>query len=190
MKKVMFVCVLGLLVSSVHAQETYHGRLSKGEIIVETKAVKGSDIPEATVTAVIDAPPSKVWDLISECKNYKKTMIRVAKAQEISRNGKEVVCQVTTAMPWPISDLTAKTKATHKVGPPVWSREWQLIEGDFESNVGSWRIQSFDIENTRSLVVYKVHAVPDLSVPDALIKKAQKDTLPDLIKHIRKQVSK
>jgi len=184
------LCVLTVLgVASVsHGQETYHARLSKGEVIVETTKVAGSSIPEATVTAVVDAPPAKIWKIIEDCNKYPTTMIRIKEAKELSRSGSEIVCEVTAAMPWPISDLTAKTLAKHTVGPPVWSREWSLIEGDYETNKGSWRIQSFDLENTRSLVVYKVHAVPKISVPDGLIRKAQRDSLPDLMKNLRKKV--
>ncbi|MEZ4459946.1 MAG: SRPBCC family protein [bacterium] len=172
------------------AKPSFHERLAAGEIIVETKAVKNSDIPQAIVTAVIDAPPANVWAIISDCNHYEKNMIRVAEAKELSRKGDEVVCEVTTDMPFPLSNLTAQTRAKHTVGPPVWSREWKLIKGDYKSNEGGWRIQSFDLEGTKSLVVYTVHAVPDMMVPDSLIKKAQRDTLPDLMKNLRKKVKK
>ena len=190
MKKLLLVLTVLALTSSIHAQESYHDRLSKGEVIVETAEVVGSSIPEATVTAVIDVPPSDVWRIIEKCNDYPKNMVSIRKAVELSRAGSVVVCEVTTAMPWPISDLTAKTRAKHTVGPPVWSREWNLIEGDYESNEGSWRIQSFNLENTRSLVVYRLHAVPKLSLPDVLIKYAQRQVLPDLMEHIRERVKK
>jgi ribosome-associated toxin RatA of RatAB toxin-antitoxin module len=164
--------------------------LSAGEIIVETKAVKGSDVPRASVTAVVDAAPAEIWAIVSDCNTYSKNMIRIESAKELSREGNQVVCEVTADMPFPLSNLTAQTRAKHTVGPPVWSREWTLIKGDYTSNEGSWRIQAFDLEGTRSLVVYSVHAVPDMMVPDSLIKKAQRDTLPDLIKNLRKKVGK
>ncbi len=184
----LFLLVLGT--ANASAKSTFHERLTAGEIIVETKNVKGSDIPQAIVTAVIDAPPADVWALISDCSKYKTNMIRVVEAREISRKGNDVTCEVTTGMPFPFSNLRAKTLAKHTVGPPVWSREWNLIEGDFVSNTGGWRIQAFDLEGTKSLVVYTVHAVPDMMVPDSLIRKAQRDTLPDLMKHLRKKVKK
>lgn len=189
MKKVLLVVAVTALASQSVAQESFHARLSKGEIIVEASKVAGSDIPETKVTAVIDAPPGEIWKLVEQCNNYPKNMIRIKKAKELSRSGNQVKCQVTAEIPWPFSDLTAITMAKHTVGPPVWKREWDLVEGDYKSNKGSWRIQSFDLENTRSLVVYQVHAVPNMSVPDSLVKKAQRETMPDLIKHVRKRVA-
>lgn len=186
----VFLFSLVLIAATASAKGSFHERLTAGEIIVETKSVKGSDVPEAIVTAVVDAPPGDVWAIISDCSKYKKNMIRVAEAREISRKGNDVTCEVTTDMPFPFSNLRAKTLAKHTVGPPVWSREWNLIEGDYDSNHGGWRIQAFDLEGTKSLVVYNVHAVPDMMVPDSLIKKAQRDTLPDLMRHLRKKLKK
>lgn len=185
------VAVAGLLMAStVSAKPTFHERLTSGEIIVDTFPVKGSDVPKAKVTAVVDAPPAAIWAIISDCNTYEKNMIRVAQAKELSRDGNTVVCEVTADMPFPLSNLTAKTRAKHTVGPPIWSREWSLIEGDYTSNEGNWTIQAFDLEGTKSLVMYSVHAVPDMMVPDSLIKKAQRDTLPDLIKNLRKKVKR
>lgn len=177
----------GGLSSTAFADDTRE-RLDKGEIIVNTVDVEGSSIPEATLMAVIDAAPEKVWELVGNCNEYEKNMIRVLKAEELSRSGDTVICMVTTDMPWPLANLTAVTRAKHTVGPPVWSRSWSFIKGDFKSNRGSWRVQAFDPQKKRSLVVYKVHAVPDMMVPDGLIRKAQRDTLPNLIKHLRKKL--
>ncbi len=191
-RRVPFLIALLTFVSFVaplDAENKLRARLDSGEIIVKTKKVKGSDVPQATVMGVVNAPPEKIWDVIGKCDNYEETMIRVLEAKELKRKGDTVICQVTTDMPWPLSNLTAVTRAHHTVGPPVWSRTWALIQGDFESNRGSWRIQAFNpVEKDRSLVVYKVHAVPDIMVPDGLITKAQKDTLPNLIKHLRKNL--
>ena len=187
---VTVVAFVIMLPSIASAQNALRERLDKGEIVVKVKDVKGSDIPEATVTAVIDAPPQDVWNIVGDCSRYTKTMIRVLESEQIKKKGDQVTCKVTTDMPWPLSNLTALTQAKHVVGPPVWSRTWVLIKGDFESNRGSWRIQNFDSAGQRSLVVYKIHAVPDMLVPDGLITKAQRDTLPKLIEHLRKSLKK
>ncbi len=193
-KNLLWSCSIAVLMLMIPAfafgQNKLRDRLDKGEIVVELKDIKGSDIPEATVTAVIDAAPEEVWKIVGDCSRYTKTMIRVLESKQIRKKGDQITCQVTTDMPWPLSNLTALTQAKHVVGPPVWSRTWVLIKGDFESNRGSWRIQNFDSSGQRSLVIYKVHAVPDMMVPDGLITKAQRETLPKLIKHLRKSLTK
>jgi hypothetical protein len=115
-------------------------------------------------------------------------MVRVLESKQISKTGDVVVCQVTTDMPWPVSNLRSKTKAIHKVGPPVWSRTWSLLEGDFISNRGFWKLKPFGDDPKRTLVVYNIHVVPDIAVPDALLRKGMTSTLPDMITNLRKQV--
>ena len=164
-------------------------RLAAGEIIVSSKKVPGSEQPRATMMAVIDAPPTKLWTIISECQNYKKTMVRVKESVLVHKKGKVHRCRVTVDLPFPLSTLTATTDAIHTVIPgKKWERKWTLVEGDYERNSGSWTLHPFDASGSRTLVIYKVHAVPNLPIPDGIRRAAQKKTLPNLIEHLRKQV--
>ena len=49
-----------LLAAPAWAQDT--SALDKGEIFVKTKDVAGFDTPKLIVTAVVEAPPAKVYD--------------------------------------------------------------------------------------------------------------------------------
>lgn len=181
--------IVGMLVTST-ALAGSQERLDKGEIIVKIRPVKGSEIPAATVRAVVDAPPAKVWKIIENCKRYTKTMMRVKKAKEVSRKGNVVVCNVVVDMPWPIDDLQALTKAVHTVRKDkYYQRKWSLISGDYKTNKGSWTLTPFDKAGKRTMVVYKAHAVPKISVPKWIQRAAAKSTFPKLLKHLRKQVA-
>jgi len=160
-------------------------RLAKGDILVSTRAVAGSDMPEASVQAVIDAPPDKVWRLIDECGRYKGRMPRITASRELERKGGRVVCEVTVEMPFPFSDLTAVSEAQHVVGPPRWSRTWKLVRGDYDKNAGSWVLSAFDEKGTRTRAVYKLHVEPHVTMPSALLKKAQSTALPGLMERLR-----
>lgn len=161
------------------------GALASGKVLISTRNV-GGDTPEVTVKAVIDAKPKRVWRLVSDCNRYEKTMLRVEKARQLSKHGNKVVCRVTIDMPWPVSDLTATTEARHIIRPGYYARRWRLLSGDYKQNRGSWVLRPFGKDQSKTLVVYTVHAIPKIWVPAWIRNKAQKSTLPDLIEKLRK----
>ncbi len=164
-------------------------RLDKGEIIVRTRKVKGSDMPAAHVRAVIHAPPAKIWSILAFCDRYTKTMQRVKESKELSRKGNVVLCKVVVDMPWPVSDLSAVTRAVHTVRKGTYyQRKWSLVKGDYKRNRGSWTLTPYDDAGKQTLVVYRAHAEPNISVPTWIQKAAAKSTFPKLIRHLRKQV--
>jgi ribosome-associated toxin RatA of RatAB toxin-antitoxin module len=179
----LFTAVVG---TNADAAPTVEERIATGEVVVQTRKVAGVDLPEAIVTAVVDSPPAKVWAVVSDCARYKKTMPRIAESRLVSQNGNKVVCEVTVAMPFPLSNLTSLNEATHTVGPPTWERKWHLIKGDYARNDGSWTLTPYNAEGTRTKVVYRVLADPNTSVPNAIIRKAQQSALPDMIQHVRR----
>ena len=161
-------------------------RLDKGEIIITRRAIKGSDMPEATVKAVINAAPARIWSVLERCANYKKFMPRTTASDELSRKGNIIVCRITIDMPFPLSDMTTTTTAIHTVRKGFWRRAWNLLKGDFKYNKGSWTVTPFDTEGKRSMVIYKVHAEPNIPVPIWILKRASKSTLPDMIAAVAK----
>lgn len=181
--------VFGLLAPSALAEkggaERTKARLDKGEIIVRTAKVKGSDYPEVIVTAVVETAPERLWAIIEKCDDYEKTMPRVKEATELSRKGNKVVCKVTIEMPFPLSNITNTTQATHTVVPgKKYRRAWKLLEGDMKDVRGSWTLIPFEDPN-RTLVVYRTHAEPAVAIPAAIQKAAQKKSLPNMIKKLR-----
>ncbi len=181
---------LFVLAAASHAVAQDRDSLSKGEIHVSTEDVKGSDVPSMKMTAVIDAPPKKVWELVSNCDKYESRMPNINEARELKREGNKVFCEVEVDLPFPLSNLTAVTEAVHKTSSKRWSRTWTLIRGDYSVNNGSWVLSPFDTEGKRTLIVYTVHADPDTFVPDWAREKAQKSSFPDLIERLRDEVKK
>jgi hypothetical protein len=162
-------------------------RLDKGEVVVTTRVVKGSDTPETIGKAVIDAPPVKVWNIINRCADYVRTMPRIKASQELSRQGSKVVCRVTVEMPAPYSDLTSTSEAAHTESPPRYSRVWRMLSGDYKVNSGSWVLTPYKGDARRTLAVYQVQAEPKAWVPAWIRKKAQQRSLPEMMERLRKQ---
>ncbi|MBI5609367.1 MAG: hypothetical protein HY902_10865 [Deltaproteobacteria bacterium] len=176
---------LVLAASSGAAAGDVESRLAAGEIVLTTRSVAGCDLPEATLQAVIDAPPAKVWKLIDDCNNYSRTMLRIAESKELMRSGTTSQCMTVVDMPMPLSNLTSVSVAESVPGPPTWKRTWKLLRGDYKRNEGSWTLTNYDAEGKRTRVVYRVLADPSVSVPNYIIRKAQESTLPDMLKKIR-----
>jgi ribosome-associated toxin RatA of RatAB toxin-antitoxin module len=180
---------LALSLTSARADDATKARLATGEIIVQTKAIKGSTTPRLKAMAVVGAPPERIWKIVDQCADYPTTMVRIAAAEEVSRKGNIVRCKVTVDMPFPLSDLTALTEAVHTVQPgKMYKREWKLVEGDYRSNRGSWTLVPFDDAGQQTLVVYEVHADPKVAIPDGIKKAAQKKSIPELLEKIRENV--
>jgi ribosome-associated toxin RatA of RatAB toxin-antitoxin module len=183
-----FVLVSLLAATWAHADE---GRLARGEILVASRPVSGRPAEqEVVLQAVIDAPPAAVWHLVSNCRDFSRTLPRILASQEISRRGDRVVCRVVVDMPFPYADVTEVTEATHTVTKDRWRREWRLVSGDFRENRGSWELRFFAGDPHRTLLEYHAAVVPTSWVPGWIRRAAQRRTLPQMIERLRELVKK
>ena len=70
---VVILVALGLA-SPAGAQEGVQSKLAAGEIIVTNQTAPGSSVLRAGMTAVIEAPPKVVWQIITDINDYKNFM--------------------------------------------------------------------------------------------------------------------
>jgi ribosome-associated toxin RatA of RatAB toxin-antitoxin module len=160
------------------------------DVVVKTVEVDGSDVPKLVVTATMDAPPEKVWAIVSDCAHYKEHMPRIAASKLLSKSGNTRTCEVTVEMPFPLSNLTSVTQAVHEESPAKYSRKWKLVRGDFKINEGSWEVSPANAARTKSSVRYTLHAEPNTAVPQWIREKAQKKTLPEMIDRVELEAQK
>jgi ribosome-associated toxin RatA of RatAB toxin-antitoxin module len=161
---------------------------AKGTVDIKTFSVAGSSIPKIVARSVVDAPAKKIWAIVSDCAHYKDRMPRVVASELVKKEGNVHTCKVTIAMPFPMSNLTAVTEATHQESDAGMSRRWKLVSGDYKINNGSWEVKP--LPDGTSLVTYSVHAEPNTSVPDWIREAAQKKTLPDLFERVKTEAGK
>lgn len=176
------------LSSTAYAQDA--GALAKGEVFVKAETVKGSDVPRMIVTAVVDAPPDKVYEVVTNCDRFPDRLPRILEAEFLSRSETKARCRVTVDIPFPFGNLTAVTDDVRQKGPSEWFRKWRLVKGDYDSLTGSFVLTPFQGQPGRTLLVYTIHAVPKSAVPDFLREKAQRSSLPAMVERIRKEVKK
>lgn len=183
----LLVLLAALLPAPIARADAWQQALDRGEILVYTQQ-RANAAPEVVVKAVVEAAPQQVWKLVSDCGRYPRTMLRIKAARELRRRGEEVVCRVTVDMPFPYADLTATTRAVHRGSGHRFSRRWELIDGDYRVNRGSWVLGPFGGDPRRTLVVYRVQAEPKVWIPDWIRRKAQSRSLPEMIRRIRSLV--
>jgi len=183
----LFALGLSLAVPAT-GERSFSDRLASGEIIVRTEpAVDG--VSKARMEAVIDVPPERVWSIIDRCETYKDRFPRIADSREISREGDTVRCRVVVDLPWPMSDLSAITRATHTAAAGIYRRAWTLESGDYEINEGSWTLMPFGPDGRRTHAIYELRAKPKTGLPELIREQAQARALPDVIKALRKHLA-
>lgn len=185
----VLVAACALVVTPARADERAE-KLGKGEILVESFPFAGSDTQGILVTAVIDSPVAVVWGLVDRCGEYKQFMPRMADSEELSRDGNIVRCRTVVDSPWPVSDLSAITRAELVVTDGKFVRQWKLESGDYKTITGSWTLTPFEGQAGRTLAVYSIHTEPKTGVPGFIRDFAQKSALPDVIKALRVEAKK
>lgn len=175
------------LPGAARAERPTEAGLARGKIYVNEHKVKGTDSPEMRVTAVVEAPPERIWPLVSNCNQFNRTMPRISKGKILSRKGNIMICRVTVDVPFPLSDLTSTTRNVIDKRPAegYYARHWKMISGDYKRNRGSYIVSRFKKNPKRSLVKYIVFVEPNMYVPTWLRAMAQKKSLPKMIRKIR-----
>ena len=157
-------------------------RLDAGEILLERREPTGGKGVAAQLKAVIEAPVSKVWPTVRDCQHFKEFMPRTGKSELLKKEGNTMLCYVEIKMPWPLDAMKLESLSTiEELEGGGFKRSWKLSKGSFDHNNGSYQIEPFQGDESRSLVTYLVDAKPSIAVPDAILRKAQGKTLPDMI---------
>lgn len=194
MRSALLIGVLVVLPSvitvapSVASADERMERLEQGEVIISSHRVPGQSVKRIRAVGLIRATPEKVWDLVSHCAHFTRTMLRTLESEELSREGNRIQCRVVLEMPFPIQNLTAVTNVRHRVKPgELWERKWTHASGDFKVNRGGWTLRPYN-GGRHTIAIYEVLAVPTVEIPAMIRRMAQRKTIPDLFAHIRKQL--
>ena len=103
-------------------------------------------------------------------------------------NAMPVKTEIVVDLPFPMDDLRSVTDATHIIKKDkFYQRSWKLVEGDYQTNRGFWKLQAID-QGKHTYVHYLVHVEPKTSVPDFLKRMAQKSKIPDMFENLRELV--
>ena len=175
--------------SPVPPRASDYAALDRGEVVKRVEPVKGAAVSRVRAYIVIDAPPQKMFALIDQCNDYIKIMPRMTYSKELKRQGNRVTCKVKIKLPYFLGTLESVTQGIHTVGPPSWGRAWTLVSGNYKRNVGRWHLTAYQGNPAKTLVQYVLHGVPDLSIPDVLLRKANGAAIPGMLRQFRKRLT-
>jgi ribosome-associated toxin RatA of RatAB toxin-antitoxin module len=159
--------------------------LEDGKVIVRRLEPTGGTGVAARAVGLVDAAPTVVWPVIRDCQHFSKFMPRTTSSKLIERTGNVAVCEVVVDMPFPFDDLTSVVKSTETEKAGSFARTWALVSGTYNRNQGTWEVHPW--KGGRSLLVYQLDIDPKISIPDAIIRKAQTGSLPDVFEAVRKR---
>lgn len=176
----------GLNTASAADRADLDARLDGGEIVTTSRRIPAYGESQIQIEAVVDVAPERLWDIVTDCANFRTTMPRIMKSERLSVDGDTTVCRSTVDLTWPLPDLTATTRVVQVAGR--WHLDWELVSGDYQYNQGSWDLTPFRGDPSRTHVLYTVLAAPDIPVPDAVKKAAVLHSLPGMIRGLRSQL--
>jgi len=166
--------------------EAVKQRLDRGVMVVKLAPVSGSVFPAVNAMAVVEAPIDRVWEVVRDCGNLSRLTTTIASSRRLSLKGRKSRCQVTVDMPLmrPLVSVTNEVDEPRRGSKRV--HRWTLTRGDYDRNEGSWTLMPFDDAGKRTLVVYRNHIEPRVSVPAALYRGMYRKRVRGLLQGVRR----
>ena len=156
--------------------------LVKGEVIVrEVVADSTDEAKRFEAIGTIDAPPAKVAAFLKNYKDYPKYMPHMEKI-DFKWNGNMATVEQTLKIAF--STIWYKLNLRHY--EPYYI-EWEYVYGDIKTTRGFYKFFPYK-KGTKTLVQYSVFTDPGLPVPQFVLDMLTKNSLPDVLRAVRKGV--
>lgn len=167
-------------------------------IKIFTRSKEGSSVKEVKAMGQIDAPADRVFKVIGDYDHYVEFMPYMRESKVIAREGKNTIIYGYVAPPIVSNrDYTLKM-VDESVGgeSPMFKVSWTPANDRgpaprdgtvrLSINTGSWTLEP--TEDGKTYATYYLYTDPGGSIPTFLVNKANRDSLPDLVKAVRKRV--
>jgi carbon monoxide dehydrogenase subunit G len=206
--------VAGILVGRGSAGSDDSLRLAQGEIIVTRLSDDNPRVIGGQVQGLIDAPIEQVWQLLNDFEKYPDFMptnvrtwvigsdalAEIEPAKNWTQAGFEAVIEPyrqepgeadpvyvyeVLDMPFPLSNRWYLLKTLRD--NEQYSMTWSRIAGNLRSSDGSWQLEQRD---DKTVATYVTRSDAGISVPGFLVTQGLNQTLPDVIKSLRRQILK
>lgn len=136
---------------------------------------------------VINAPKDKIFSIIADFDNYKKTMPRVMQSKIVKKEKNKVIASfhfdVLTGLDF---TFDYKLKPSSKI-------EWGLIEGPFRKSEGTWILKKAK-DGKGTMVIHTVYfelgGIWGDIIPQVLVDKAIKKVIKGALKSVKKAAEK
>ena len=161
------------------------------EVVSWMTEVEGSPIKEGVALGLVEAPPERVFAVVTDNARFAEFMPYVETSTvEETADGALINFQHLD-LPWPISDreyeIALVNEAVADAEPPIWQSTWTHVKGfgNIEESRGAWRIFAC---GEAALVEYQVLTDPGGRIPNYFKNKATRKSLSRLIEAVRERV--
>ena len=161
--------------------------VNKGELVITKFPPPNNSGVSFQAVQRMRVKPSALRPILRDCQHFHEFMPHTLKSVMTDRKGNTAVCEMVVDMPFPFSDLWSIVNSEWgEISPGVWRRSWSLVKGSFKRNMGSWTVVSTSNPNV-SYTIYKASVDPEMAVPDFILRKAQVNSIPNLMTAILKR---
>ncbi|HEX8824051.1 MAG TPA: START domain-containing protein [Archangium sp.] len=200
-----FLPALPLLVLLAGADDPAWQQVARDDgITVLARTPEGGSVSEVKATALVEAPPHDVWRVVRDYPNYTKTMPYTDESRVLAseQEGKVIVfyCLVNA----PLVDkrdfiIRIRDESDWKEGKGFLKTAWTVTtdgapavrEGvvRVKLNNGYWLLEPRE-EGKKTFVTYYLYTDPGGSLPKWIADKANKTSVPDVLRAVRKHATK
>ena len=165
---------------------------------VWTREKPGTDVKEVKAVGEIDAPPSKVFDIVTDYEHQKGNLPYVEDQKVFARSDSEVTFWTVADFPMVSRrDWVLKSKFEKNFDNGKYRASWEPFEVKeapqpsdgvirLKINTGSWTLEPLD-GGARTRGTYYLFTDPGGSIPSFIANKANTKALPDLFEAVRKR---
>lgn len=160
------------------ARADVKAKLLKGEILT-TSGVAVTGVKPGRAMAIINAPLSVTYKVLSQVQYYKEFVPKMAGSAKLGKNK----YSLTPALPWPAKGTWVHFKVRQGVRGKTHIFDWKMVAGNFKKFEGTAWLQPYG--KNRSLLTYQMLAVPDVTAPESLLTRGMKTVAFELVDAIR-----
>jgi ribosome-associated toxin RatA of RatAB toxin-antitoxin module len=160
------------------AESNKEKSIEKGDII--TNIIKEGEQREVRAELIIDAPVKLVWDMINDYDHQTEYMPQVIESAVLKSETNKKWVRIKIRILFFKMIITT----VHTFGGKNFYYHWDLVEGPFEVNRGSWLLEPYD--NNRTKVNYRVVVVHKL-MHDWIMADLVKKSLTEMFDTFRKR---
>ncbi len=156
-------------------------RLEEREVVTRLLSEDGGTGVEAT--ALVDAMPEEVYDVITDYDHYPEFIPSLVDAKVLEWESEDV-CVLMEKLRVAFKTIEYTIRITHDRAK--LSTQWTRHGGFMNRNDGGWTCKPYG--KGRSLVTYRVAVEAGILVPQFVIDRLSRGSLPDLFAGLRRRV--
>ncbi|HZI02382.1 MAG TPA: START domain-containing protein, partial [Archangium sp.] len=172
-------------------------------ISVLARTPEGGSVSEVKATTLVDAPPHEVWRVIRDYTNYTKTMPYTQESRVLASEQEGKVTVFYCLVNAPLVDkrdfiIRIRDESDWKDGQGFLKSAWTVTTDGAPAvrdgvvrvklNNGYWLLEPRE-EGKKTFVTYYLYTDPGGSLPKWIADKANKTSVPDVLRAVRKHAT-